>query len=166
MAVLGVQSRSTRPASRSTARRQAQKGVFAQGTGTSRGGRTSKIHALMEAAGRSRILLVPPGNTSDMTMVPALIEGASGRFATPIAATMAPPSAPPFSSKKPRSSSRPSATARPSSPMTRRPSRSHLVERLWCRLKGWRRIATRYDKLATNHMAGVFLAAAITFRCN
>ena len=42
----------------------------------------------------------------------------------------------------------------------------NLVERLWCRLKDWRRIATRYDKLAANYMAGVFLAASITFWCN
>lgn len=42
----------------------------------------------------------------------------------------------------------------------------NLVERLWCRLKDWRRIATRYDKLATNFMAGVFIAAAITFWCD
>jgi transposase len=42
----------------------------------------------------------------------------------------------------------------------------NLVERLWCRLKDWRRIATRYDKLAANYMAGVFLAAAITFWCD
>lgn len=42
----------------------------------------------------------------------------------------------------------------------------NLVERLWCRLKDWRRIATRYDKLAANYMAGVLLAAAITFWCN
>jgi len=42
----------------------------------------------------------------------------------------------------------------------------NLVERLWCRLKDWRRIATRYDKLAINYMAGVFLAASLTFWCN
>ena len=42
----------------------------------------------------------------------------------------------------------------------------NFVERLWCRLKDWRRIATRYDKLATNYLAGVFLAAAISFWCN
>ncbi len=42
----------------------------------------------------------------------------------------------------------------------------NLVERLWCRLKDWRRIATRYDKLATNYMAGVFLAATVTFWCD
>lgn len=41
----------------------------------------------------------------------------------------------------------------------------NLVERVWCRLTDWRRIATRYDKLAINCMAGVFLAAAITFWC-
>jgi transposase len=41
----------------------------------------------------------------------------------------------------------------------------NLVERLWCRLKDWRRIATRYDKLTANYMAGVFIAAAITFWC-
>ena len=41
----------------------------------------------------------------------------------------------------------------------------NLVERLWCRLKDLRRIATRYDKLAANYMAGVFLAATITFWC-
>ena len=27
------------------------------------------------------------------------------------------------------------------------------VERFWCRLKDWRRIAARYDKLAANYMA-------------
>ena len=42
----------------------------------------------------------------------------------------------------------------------------NLVERLWCRLKDWRRIASRYDKLVANYMAAVFLAATITFRCN
>ncbi len=39
----------------------------------------------------------------------------------------------------------------------------NLVERLWCRLKDWRCIAARYDKLAANYMAGVFLAAILTF---
>lgn len=41
-----------------------------------------------------------------------------------------------------------------------------VQKRLWCRLNEWRRIATRYDKLATNYMAGVFLAATIIFWCN
>lgn len=57
-----------------------KRGAFAQGIGTSRGGRTSKIHGLTDAAGRPRVLLISPGNTSDMTMAPALIEAARGRF--------------------------------------------------------------------------------------
>ena len=42
----------------------------------------------------------------------------------------------------------------------------NLVERLWCRLKDWRRVATRYDKLATNFLATATIAAAITYWCN
>lgn len=39
--------------------------------------------------------------------------------------------------------------------------RRNLVERMFCRLKDWRRIATRYDKLARNFLSAVCLAAAI-----
>jgi transposase len=35
----------------------------------------------------------------------------------------------------------------------------NLIERMFCRLKDFRRIATRYDKLARNFLAGVLLAA-------
>lgn len=31
----------------------------------------------------------------------------------------------------------------------------NLIERAFCRLKDWRRIATRYDKLAANYAAAV-----------
>jgi putative transposase len=37
----------------------------------------------------------------------------------------------------------------------------NLVKRKFCRLKNWRRIATRYDKLATHFAAAVALAEAI-----
>ena len=39
--------------------------------------------------------------------------------------------------------------------------RRNLVERMFCRLKDWRRIATRYDKLARNFLSAVTLAATI-----
>lgn len=39
----------------------------------------------------------------------------------------------------------------------------NLVERLWCRLKDWRRVATRYDKLARNYLSGVYLAATLIY---
>ena len=37
----------------------------------------------------------------------------------------------------------------------------NLIERMFCRLKDFRRVATRYDKLARNFLAGVILAAAL-----
>jgi transposase len=37
----------------------------------------------------------------------------------------------------------------------------NLIERMFARLKDFRRIATRYDKLARNYLAGVLLAATI-----
>ena len=39
----------------------------------------------------------------------------------------------------------------------------NVIERMFCRLKDWRRIATRYDKLATNFTAAVLIAAIITW---
>jgi transposase len=104
-----------------------------------------------------------------MTIAPALIEAARGRFSrliadkgydsnairAAIAAQGAEAVIPPLSSRK---------TAIPYDPEAYRAR--NLVERLWCRLKDWRRIATRYDKLAANYLAGAFIAAIITFWCN
>ena len=44
--------------------------------------------------------------------------------------------------------------------MTGKPYRQrNLIERMFARLKDFRRIATRYDKLARNYLTGVILAA-------
>lgn len=42
----------------------------------------------------------------------------------------------------------------------------NLIERMFARLKDFRRIATRYDKLARNFLAGILIAAAITWWLN
>ena len=103
-----------------------------------------------------------------MTMAPALIKAAAGRFDALIAdrgydsnairaavqAQKAEVVIPPTRSRKtPLHYNRATYRAR------------NLVERLWCRLKDWRRIATRYDKLANNYLSGVLLAATITYWC-
>jgi transposase len=57
----------------------------------------------------------------------------------------------------------------PNNPTRKRPApfdrqayrRRNLVERMFCRLKDWRRIATRYDKLARNFASAIALAAVI-----
>lgn len=42
----------------------------------------------------------------------------------------------------------------------------NLIERMFGRLKDFRSIATRYDKLARNFLAGVILAAPFTYWLN
>lgn len=37
------------------------------------------------------------------------------------------------------------------------------IEAMFCRLKDFRRVATRYDKLARNFLSAVHLAAAVAF---
>lgn len=39
----------------------------------------------------------------------------------------------------------------------------HLIENAFCRLKDFRRIATRYDKLAANFLSGIAIATALAF---
>ena len=42
----------------------------------------------------------------------------------------------------------------------------NLIERMFSRLKDFRRIATRYDKLARNFLAGILIAAAVIWWLN
>lgn len=39
----------------------------------------------------------------------------------------------------------------------------HLIENAFCRLKDFRRVATRYDKLAANFLSAVALAALLAY---
>ena len=42
----------------------------------------------------------------------------------------------------------------------------NLIERMFCRLKDFRRIATRYDKRADIYFSAILLAAALTWWIN
>ena len=47
-------------------------------------------------------------------------------------------------------------------PLDRRAyKRRNVIERLFGRMKNWRRIATRYDRLARNYMAAIALVAVV-----
>ena len=39
----------------------------------------------------------------------------------------------------------------------------NVIERTFSRLKDWRRIATRYDKIATNFLAAVAIASIVSY---
>lgn len=38
----------------------------------------------------------------------------------------------------------------------------NVIERLFCRLKDWRRIATRYDRKINNYLAAITIAAIVS----
>ena len=42
----------------------------------------------------------------------------------------------------------------------------NVIERMFCRLKDFRRVATRYDKLAQNFLSAVCLAAIVAYWLN
>ena len=41
--------------------------------------------------------------------------------------------------------------------------RRNVIERMFCRMKDWRRIATRYDRLARNVLSAIALVATACF---
>lgn len=70
--------RSTAATSRRTGVPAAQKGARAQAIGISRGGRTTKIHALVDVLGRPLRLALTPGNTSNIKGADLLVGETAG----------------------------------------------------------------------------------------
>jgi transposase len=113
--------------------------------------------------------MLSAGNINDMTMAATLIEAANGRFDRLIAdrgydtnAIREAIAAQGAEAVIPSTASRRASIAYDRAAYKAR----NLVERLWCRLKDWRRIATRYDKLARNFIAGALIAATVIYWCN
>nr|WP_225649618.1 IS5 family transposase [Bradyrhizobium australafricanum] len=144
------------------------KGDYEEAIGRSRGGRTTKIHALTDDEGRPRVLLLSPGNINDIALAPALLAAAG-----PIQRLIADKAYDANSlrmllAEHGAKAVIPSTTSR-SQPIPyskRLYRRRNLIERMFARLKDFRRIATRYDKLARNFLAGAFIAAAVTWWLN
>ena len=123
---------------------------------------------MTDGEGRPRLLLLSPGNVNDMSMAPALI-AAAGRFDRLIADRG-------YDTNRVRQlvAERGATAVIPSTTTRRTPipydrdayRARNQVERLWCRLKDWRRIATRYDKLAANYLSTAAIAAALSYWCN
>lgn len=140
-------------------------GRSAQAIGHSRGGRTTKVHALTDVIGRPYALILTPGNVSDIKAAPALLERA-GRMRYLLADKG-------YDADRLRRSLR-DAGAVPVIPGRRNRKRTvrydkdryrgrRLIENAFCRLKEFRRVAIRYDKLAANFLSGVARVTAIAF---
>ena len=57
-----------------------KRGATAQAIGRSRGGQTTKMHALVDMLGRPGVLLLTAGNASDVLTAPDVLAGAPGRI--------------------------------------------------------------------------------------
>lgn len=118
--------------------------------------------------GRPRVLLLSAGNINDMTMAAELIQ-AAGSFDRLIADRGYDTNAiRGLVAAKGAEAVIPATTSRRALiPYDIRAGRlRNMVERQWCCLKDWRRIATRYDKFAANYLSAALIAASITYWCN
>jgi transposase len=135
---------------RRIARGRFKKGEHAEAIGRSRGGRTSKIHALADDRGRPVAFALTPGNIADITMAIPLL----GAVAAPrrLLADKAydTDSLRTWLQKRGIKAVIPSTAARRTPyPIDRKAyTRRNVIERLFCKLKNWRHIATRYDRYA------------------
>lgn len=132
-----------------------------QALGRSRGGLTAKLHLAVDGAGRPLRLIATAGQVAVITCANELVEHprtaaviadkgyGSDAFAATIRATGAKVVIPPRSNR---------TTKRRYSRVLYRTR--NIVERFFNRIKHFRRVATRYDKLAGNFLAFASLACA------
>ena len=142
-----------------------EKGEQNQAIGPSRGGRNTKIHAIADAKGRLISLKLTDGSAHDCPVAQPLIS--SGRVAKRLLGDKA------YDSAELRRWLRGRGTkcVIPNRSNRKQPfifskkayRERHRVENAFCRLKDFRRIATRYDRLARNFLASIYLVATIAW---
>lgn len=122
---------------------------------------------MADARGRPVAFILTSGNTADCTVAPALLDTVArprrliGDRAYDTDAVRALLAARHIEAVIPSSARRTRAC-----PLDRQAyKRRNLIERMFCRMKDWRRIATRYDRRADNYLAAVALAATVCFWC-
>ncbi|WP_156394266.1 IS5 family transposase [Methylobacterium sp. Leaf94] len=138
-------------------------GPWSQAIGRSRGGFTSKIHCLADGRGRPVAFTLTPGSVADITMALPLLEAV-----VPPKRLIADKAYNAQSLKDWLKSRRVIATI-PSTATRTVPykhsriayRRRNRIERLFGHLKNWRRVATRYDRLACNYLAAIALVSCV-----
>jgi transposase len=142
-----------------------KKGEQNQAIGRSRGGRNTKIHAIADAKGRLLSILLTGGQEHDCPPAQRLIRRT--KAARKLLGDKA------YDSAELRQwlSERGTKPVVPNRSNRKQPftfdrksyKQRHRIENAFCRLKDFRRIATRYDRLARNFLASVCLVAAIVW---
>lgn len=123
------------------------------------------MHALSDLLGRPVVLRLSAGNVSDIALADALIAGAP-----PARWLIADKGydADALRHRLERSGTRAVIPGRTNRKRTIRHDRRRYrdrwrIEAMFCRLKDFRRVATRYDRLAANFLSAVTLAAIVAF---
>jgi transposase len=142
-----------------------KKGEHKQAIGRSRGGRNTKIHPVADAKGRLLSILLTGGQAHDCPPAQRLI-----RRTNPAKKLIGDKA---YDSEELRLwlNERGTKAVVPNRTNRKQPFRfdkksykqRHRIENAFCRLKDFRRIATRYDRLARNFLASVCLVAAIVW---
>src|SRR5204862_5592842 len=145
-----------------------KRGEQQQAIGRSRGGRTTKIHALSDPDCKPCAFHLTPGQDADIAAGPALLKlappmssliGDKGYDGDGFRAEIVNRGAKPVI---PHKSNRVTLHS-----FSKRAYKGrNVIERCFCRLKDFRRVATRYDKLARNFLAAVHLAAVVAYWIN
>jgi len=130
-----------------------KRGEEKQAVGRSRGGRNTKIHALADAKGRLIAILLTGGEAHDCPVAERLI-----RRVEPAKCMLGDTA---YDSAELREDLDEHCT-KPVIP-NRSNRKRWRIEAAFNRLKDFRRIATRYDKLARNYLASVCLVAAVVW---
>jgi len=142
----------------------AKRGANAQGLGRSRGGLSTKIHAAGDALGNPVRLIGSPGQRNDIAFAHELIEGFApdvtiadkgydaDHLCAKIAQSGAQPVIPP---KRNRTFKRPYDADLY--------KERNTIERFFNKLKQFRRVATRYDKLAQNFLSALCFVAMLAY---
>jgi transposase len=153
---------------RPSRRERRKRGEREQAIGRSRGGRTTKIHALIDQRGRPLAFRLSGGNIADIVLAAPLLRhtapsawliGDKGYDADHLRALL---------------DSRGTIAVIPNKANRKRRfpfdaeryKWRNVIERTNCRIKDFRAIATRYDKLARNFLAGLCLVTALLYWCD
>ena len=133
-----------------------------EGVGTSRGGRNSKMHALVDLRGRLVRFLVTPGNVHDITPAPELVAGIGGAFVVADKGYDSDAFRELVRAGGGRSAIPKRKGAKTSAPCnTAHYRKRHRVENFFARIKRYRRIATRYEKTKNSFEAFLLFASIL-----
>ena len=136
-------------------------GAQKQAIGRSRGGRTTKVHAVVDGLGRLIAFILTEGNRHDLPPAAGLIEPLPKAESLLADAAYDSDAFRAFLNERGTTPDiKQNPTRKKRHPFNRQAYRGrNVIERAFCQLKDWRRLATRYDKLARNFAATVILAA-------